>query len=924
MSIFKKFTAQDIALVPFNAHKQYDFTSASADANSIKHFNTRWTSESIDIYSSSSIETYGLPADNINTIKYYQIDHLFYKNFKKDIGNRFGNKQYLKQKRDLYECANVLSIPTGLYGFEIKPSTFFLESSNIKVIDDSNGNLLISGTNVDNYVTDARSNLFRLDPLKAFKRYDLNTFEGYHNGVFYLDGEKRVNRRQFYNTTDTGEFDDSYYYNPIKYENINFATSSFGAGHCKFGVMAFDSFNSARVVSPDNEVFNFNPDDDFTITFNLRLIPFATTITPNGDVAGPGIGEIIHDGIVFHVTGNHAYLVVSADPNTIADGYVQTHDILSTISSVNDANGNSNLTTGAESTEYQMLAVNAAGASYVNSDGVTGPFESANLGITASSFAGLNSLKASTVAFGEFFGHSLSSSVDATGTPTDIDVFPLIGGGETNTLNILSHSAQFSDAPLFDYVRNGGIPQGRKDTWIANYDEVNLISKNLGFTNDKVQAAENNNIYLAVNEDGAITNQNVFGLNTCLISNPMFEGGGGSSLSGSLIYTSNFLPETGSLNGSFNGAFTPSELDIVITRADNEVGIKTPADNLPASNLKTTHMPVPTSSPCPGNVIIIRKIDWTEVDFAKRYIITKSTTKTVVPSPTEGQAQILKTSKKGASQPKDVPAAPQFPFSIYHQSNSISFERSDGDVTTLISGSHPTKDLSKKFHTVICQKTGSLMRISVDGQIIAQGTDQTSKQTQNTANIYIGSKGNDSFSDNEFLNGEIFPITTSSFSRYFSGFLGNVNIYNRSLSTVEERNISESINGSPYIGNIFYQNGFAIITHPKYQNILSGSTGGGTIETLKFQGSHLIYENEYQCTIQEDEFNDTLNISARKIRSHDSDELANFATGSLFRPYITTVGLYNDNQELLVVGKLGQPLRASDETDTTIVLRWDT
>ena len=102
MSIFKKFTAQDIALVPFNAHKQYDFTSASADANSIKHFNTRWTSESIDIYSSSSIETYGLPADNINTIKYYQIDHLFYKNFKKDIGNRFGNKQYLKQKRDLY------------------------------------------------------------------------------------------------------------------------------------------------------------------------------------------------------------------------------------------------------------------------------------------------------------------------------------------------------------------------------------------------------------------------------------------------------------------------------------------------------------------------------------------------------------------------------------------------------------------------------------------------------------------------------------------------------------------------------------------------------------------------------------------------------------------------------------------------------
>ena len=126
MSIYKKFTAQDIAVVPFNAHKQYDFTSGSASTNSIKHFNTSWTSESIDIYSSGSTVNYGLPADSINAVKYYQIDHLFYKNFKKDIGYRFGNKHYLKQKRDLYEKTNILSIPTGLYGHEIKPGTFFL------------------------------------------------------------------------------------------------------------------------------------------------------------------------------------------------------------------------------------------------------------------------------------------------------------------------------------------------------------------------------------------------------------------------------------------------------------------------------------------------------------------------------------------------------------------------------------------------------------------------------------------------------------------------------------------------------------------------------------------------------------------------------------------------------------------------------
>ena len=94
--------------------------------------------------------------------------------------------------------------------------------------------------------------------------------------------------------------------------------------------------------------------------------------------------------------------------------------------------------------------------------------------------------------------------------------------------------------------------------------------------------------------------------------------------------------------------------------------------------------------------------------------------------------------------------------------------------------------------------------------------------------------------------------------------------------------------------------------------------------SINFQGSHLIYEHEYQCTIQEDEFNDTMNISARKIKSNQSEELADFTTGSLFKPYVTTIGLYNEDKELLVVGKLAQPIRTSDETDTTFVIRWDT
>ena len=64
-SVFKKFTAQDKAMVPFNAHKQYNFTSASAASNALTWFNTSWTSESISLYSSASA-VYGGDIKNVD------------------------------------------------------------------------------------------------------------------------------------------------------------------------------------------------------------------------------------------------------------------------------------------------------------------------------------------------------------------------------------------------------------------------------------------------------------------------------------------------------------------------------------------------------------------------------------------------------------------------------------------------------------------------------------------------------------------------------------------------------------------------------------------------------------------------------------------------------------------------------------------
>jgi len=278
----------------------------------------------------------------------------------------------------------------------------------------------------------------------------------------------------------------------------------------------------------------------------------------------------------------------------------------------------------------------------------------------------------------------------------------------------------------------------------------------------------------------------------------------------------------------------------------------------------------------------------------KKYLISKSTTKTVIQSPN----LFTNSNITGSSQGIEVNAAPQFPFEIYYQSSSINFDRFDGDVTSTVS---TISTSSNSMLHVVCQKVGLNLEIYIDGVKQKTSKDNTS-QCQNQANLYIGSKGGT--------------------SNYFNGSMSQIMIFEDSLSQNQINNLSQSIDNKPYVGNIFYSNGLTTITKPNYQDILN--PGNSNDFNLTYQGTHLIYENEYQCMVDQHEFDVTLNPSARKIKSKDSEDLADFATSSYFRPYVTTIGLYNDNGELLVVGKLGQALRMSDETDTTYVIRFDT
>ncbi len=736
MSAYKNISSQDYSVIPFNANKQYNFTSASSSPNQITYFSSSWTSESVDLYNSGNI-------------KYSQIDHLFYKNYKTDVGNKFGNINYLKQKRVLYGEVNILSIPAGFYGHYVKPSSLIISSGFQTAIDDSFGNLIISGTNVDDYVTDPRSILLDIGPVKGFKKYDLNTIENYAldgfrpNSSFYRKGKRKVNTvhapQLFKNGTFTGVAD-----------------VVPAAGNDQFG--PFITYGHANSASIENEK-----------------------------------------------------LVIKAHPT---------------------ASGRSNL-----GVRFNQPAIQ--GKTYQLSFDV---LEGDTGSVYISNYTSDNSITPNT---------------SKTFTYTAIDN---------------------NDIKIYFRANKNGNPDS---PGTSSYDNITIKEK--GIDGYDTLFKDHDDSYF---------------LNNINYKKILF--------SSSSLYTS-------------DGHFPLLDFNGV----NSEIKINhNPKFNFNSEDEFSIEF-----------WVNVKNLDLSD----EVHLIGKSTTKTIIPSPLEGTSGTYPLNATGSFQSKDVNAEPQYPFEVYIKNKdntpNIHFRKSDGSTISEVFKSIKTGS----FQHIVCRLQNSRLGIGISGSILSTdinidngyGNDFTTNSTSNNANLYIGNKGGK--------------------SNYFSGSLSQIKIFNRALTTLQTTNHYKSSNGSPYIGNIFYPNGLAVITHPDYKLFLNPTRQGGIgsviinpqtsqvnsrftvggsqnishpfgLDFLQFQGSHLIYEYEYQCTVDEHEFNHTLNTSIRK----NSSDIKDFATSSVFKPYITTVGLYNENDELLVVGKLGQPLRTSNETDTTIVLRWDT
>lgn len=139
------------------------------------------------------------------------------------------------------------------------------------------------------------------------------------------------------------------------------------------------------------------------------------------------------------------------------------------------------------------------------------------------------------------------------------------------------------------------------------------------------------------------------------------------------------------------------------------------------------------------------------------------------------------------------------------------------------------------------------------------------------------------------------------------------------------------------VGNIFYDQGLVILT----DNVVSGSTFSNF--QLDYRATTTIYENEIFISVAENEFNISQNPTANDngfvkynnfTSSFDGTTTGGFGdyeysssidpTGSYLAPYVTTIGLYDDNGTMMAVGKLAQPIKNLPDYPVNFLIRFDT
>jgi hypothetical protein len=241
-----------------------------------------------------------------------------------------------------------------------------------------------------------------------------------------------------------------------------------------------------------------------------------------------------------------------------------------------------------------------------------------------------------------------------------------------------------------------------------------------------------------------------------------------------------------------------------------------------------------------------------------------------------------------------------YPFKIeLTTDNKIKFTISSADqLKSSISAS-----ISSSWNHIVCQKSGSKMYLHVNGNTPITSSNIDLGYISNTSNLYIGG----------------FSTNTSN----LTADLDEIRIFNKSLSTsnvnaLKDRTKYGTCLQTNIVGNVFYNLGLVIISSPNpiYNDIINIDNFNAYYKSTK-----QINEFSALINVQADQFNSSLNSS---LLNDDMSTYQSYITGSEFSPYITTIGLYDNNSKLLAIAKLAQPIKKRSDIDLSFLIQIDT
>lgn len=243
-----------------------------------------------------------------------------------------------------------------------------------------------------------------------------------------------------------------------------------------------------------------------------------------------------------------------------------------------------------------------------------------------------------------------------------------------------------------------------------------------------------------------------------------------------------------------------------------------------------------------------------------------------------------------------------YPFHVeIDNEQALVFKRSDGKTTTQIS--YTLSESPSEYDVQIYRfPDGQNFKIAmfINGELY-QAVNDFTKYTANDYDLIIGN-----YVD---YGTAPFDVTLSDIEIF------NKIPYNNSADLINLARALYLDNYNAIVGKIIYKNGQIILSSRFHSDFNYFDNAA-----VEFTSVHTIYEYDATVRVGKGEFNLSMNPSARV--SYESDILIDEFQNGLLKPYITSIGLYDENGNLLVIGKLAQAVEMRDDVDINFVIKW--